>query len=207
MRFILLFFICTISFSASAQWWRLDLKLKKHERFPIIDSVTDHSIERLPVYVIDQPKIKELFIDRSEDSFLAAEDIVMKSAQHNMRFRVYTDASYNFSDLAHLYILQNRFSEAKWFLLQSNAISRQQNDDKHTVANLIDLALIKAYSSDYVQAQQDLNEAHDIANLKGLQDEMVEIEQMTQYIKRNKLSTAKPVLRYADIPQNDTKTE
>lgn len=207
MRYILLVFITTLSFSASAQWWRLDLKLKKHERFQLIDSVTDNSIARLPVAKLDQPKVKWLFLDRSEDSFQAAEDIVMKTAQHNMRFRIYADASYNFSDLAHLYIQQNRFSEAKWFLLQSNSISRQQNDDKHTVENLIDLATIKVYTSDYVQAQQDLNEAHDIACLKGLQECFPELEQMLQYVKQNKQPSVRPVFRYANAPQGDTKTE
>ncbi|HEY4325979.1 MAG TPA: hypothetical protein VGN20_18460 [Mucilaginibacter sp.] len=207
MRYILLVFITTLSFSASAQWWRLDLKLKKHERLQLIDSVTDNSIARLPIATIDQHKIKELFLDRSEYSFRAAEDIVMKTAQHNMRFRIYADASYNFSDLARLYIQQSRFSEAKWYLLQSNNISRQQNDDKHTVENLIDLATVKVYIYDYVQAQQDLNEAHDIATLRGLQECFPEIEQMLQYVKQNKQPLVKPVLRYADAAQGDTKTE
>jgi hypothetical protein len=207
MRFILLVFISTISFSASAQWWRLDLQLKKHERFPLIDQVTDHSIARLPIATVDQPEIQELFLDRSEYTFLAAEYLVMQTAQHNMRFRIYNDASYNFSDLAHLYIQQNRFSEAKWYLLQSNVISRQENDDKHTIANLIDLALVKANTSDYVQAQQDLGEAHDIANLKGMQNIMIEIEQIAQYIKQNMQSSPKSVLHYADVPFNNTKSE
>jgi hypothetical protein len=207
MRYILLVFITTLSFSASAQWWRLDLKLKKHERFQLIDSVTDNSIARLPMGTLNLPKIKGLFLDRSEDSFQAAEDIVMKTAQHNMRFRIYADASYNFSDLAHLYIQQCRFSEAKWYLLQSNNISRQQNDDKHTVENLIDLATVKVYICDYAQAQQDLNEAHDIASLKGLQECFPEIEQMLQYLKQSKQPLVKPVFRYADAPQGDTKIE
>ena len=55
----------------------------------------------------------------------------MHSAQHNMSEGIFTDASYNFSDLARIYILQNRLSEAKWYLLQSNNISRRQRDDKH----------------------------------------------------------------------------
>ena len=65
MKFILLVFICTISFSASAQWWRLDLQLKKHERFPLIDQVTDHSIAGLPTAAVNQSEIKGLFLDCS----------------------------------------------------------------------------------------------------------------------------------------------
>jgi hypothetical protein len=207
MKFILLVFISTISFSASAQWWRLDQKLKKHERFPLIDQVTDHSIAGLPVPIVNQVGIKGLVLDCSEYNSEAAENLVMKMAQHNMRFRIYSDASYNFSDLAHLYIQQNRFSEAKWFLLQSNIISRQQNDDKHTIANLIDLAIVKANTGYYDQALQDLNEAHELAGLKSLQSILPEIEKTMLYIKQNKQSLSKSVLRYADVPLNAIKTE
>ncbi|MDB4902111.1 MAG: hypothetical protein JWQ63_1392 [Mucilaginibacter sp.] len=207
MKFILLVFISTISFSASAQWWRLDLQLKKHERFPLIDQVTDQSIARLPVATFNQAEIQGLFLDCSEYNNEAAENLIMKTAQHNMRFRIYNDASYNFSDLAHLYIQQNRFSEAKWFLLQSNIISRQENDDKHTIANLIDLAIVKANTGYYEQAQQDLNEAHELAGIKGLQNTLPEIEKTMLYIKQNKLSLSKSVSRYADFPLNNTKAE
>jgi hypothetical protein len=208
MKFILFVFISTISFSASAQWWRLDLKLKKHERFPLIDQVTDQSIARLPAAtVVSQAEIKELLLDCSEYNNEAAENLVMKLAQHNMRFRIYNDASYNFSDLAHLYIQQNRFSEAKWFLLQSNIISRQENDDKHTIANLIDLAIVKANTGYYEQAQQDLNEAHELAGLKRLQNVLPEIEKTMLYLKQNKESLSKSVLRYADVPQSNIKAE
>jgi hypothetical protein len=207
MKFILLLFICTISFSASAQWWRLDLQLKKHERFSLIEQVNDHSIARLPVATVNQPKIEELFLDRSEFNYEAAEDLLMRTAEHNMSFRIYNEASYNFSDLAHLYIQQNRFSEAKWYLLQSNTIARQQNDDKHIITNLIDLAIVKANTYDYVQAEQDLNEAHDIAGLKGMQNVLTEIEIIMQYLKQSKQSSSKSVLRYADIPLNDIKAE
>jgi len=148
-----------------------------------------------------------VLLDRSEYSIEAAENIIMKTAQHNMRFRVYNDASYNFSDLAHLYVLQNRFSEAKWYLLQSNSISRTENDDKHTISNLIDLATIKAELGDYAQAQQDLAEAYDIACSRGFKENLPEIQNKMLYIKQNRLSSPKPELRYAETPQNGTKAE
>jgi hypothetical protein len=124
-----------------------------------------------------------------------------------MRFRIYNDASYNFSELARLYMLQNRFSEAKWYLLQSNQISRQQNDDQHTILNLIDLATIKANIGDYALAQEDLTEAHDLAYAKGLKDCLAEIAKKMSYIKQNKLPPVTPVLRYAEMPQNISKAE
>jgi len=209
MRIILFVLLGTISFSASAQWYRVDLQLRKHVRYPQLTQATDHSINRLPVFFITKTngldliktKIIGFKLDQSEYNYEAAEADIMRTAQHNMRFRIYADASYNFSDLARLYVHQNRFSEAKWFLLQSNIISRQQNDDKHTVANLIDLALIKANIGDYELAQQDLSEAHDIAFVKGFREELKEIEKEIKYIKQNKDLFPKPELRYADADQ------
>ncbi len=210
MRFILLIICCMLGFSASAQWYRIDLKLKKHERFPLIElpQVPEHSMARIAVRVVIKPvKIHSFILDRSEYSYQAAENLVMKTAQHNMRFRVYNDASYNFSDLAKLYIKQNRYSEAKWYLLQSNIISRQQNDDKHTIANLLDLATIKSELGDYEQAQQDLTEAHDIAGARGLRDDLLAIEKKMAYIKQNRNNAPKTDVRYAEAPLNTSKAE
>ncbi len=178
-RALLFIALVTISFAASAQWYRVDLLLKKKPapyRPPLIekiryDSVTFQSIAKLPqAQRPSHPEIYPVYFARSEYSFEAAEDIEMKAAQHNMRFRVYTDASYNFSELARLYIQQNKFSEAKWYLLQSNNISRQQNDNKHTVENLIDLAMIKADIGDYALAEEDLTEAYNIACVNKFND-------------------------------------
>jgi len=122
----------------------------------------------------------------------------MKTAQHNMRFRIYDIASYNFSQLAEMFMKQNRFSEAKWYLLQSNNISRQQNDDSHTIANLMDLAMVKANLGDLQQAQQDLDEARQIATARGFQSVIADIEKENIYIKLNKnASSPKMELKYA----------
>ncbi len=208
MRVTLLIFICCIfGLSASAQWYRVDLKLKKHERLPLITQATNHSIARIPVGIPSNPKIQLPHLERSDYSLEAAEAAVMKTAQHNMRFRIYNDASYNFSELASLYLQQNRFSEAKWYLLQSNMISRGQNDDKHTISNLIELATIKAALGDYIQAQQDLTEAHDMAMNRGFRDDMIQIEKKMLHIKENKSPNPKPELRYADAAMTTTKGE
>ena len=132
---------------------------------------------------------------------------MMKTAQHNMRFRVYHDASYNFTELAHMYVQQSRYSEAIWYLLQSNNISRQENDDKHTIENLIDIATIKAKMGEIVLAQQDLTEAHDLAYSKGLNEYLETIELAGQYITQHKLPKQKPVLIYADGAEKNGKSE
>lgn len=208
MKFILLVLCCTLGLSASAQWYRLDLKTKKHERAPLLAQLINHSVSRIPVAAPSKPKIQMPHFDRTGYSLEAAEAVIMKTAQHNMRFRVYNDASYNFSELAALYVQQNRFSEAKWFLLQSNIISRNENDDKHTISNLIELAGIKAQLGDYTQAQDDLTEAHAMAMGRGFRDDLLQIEKKIQYIKQSKLSSApKPEIRYAEAAMTAAKAE
>ncbi|MDB4921913.1 tetratricopeptide repeat protein [Mucilaginibacter sp.] len=206
MRFTLLIFICCMfCLSASAQWYNV---LKSHKRFPLIEQVTDHSLSRIRISPVLKPgKVHNTTLDRSEYSFQAAENMVMRTAQHNMRFRVYNDASYNFSELAKLYIQQNRYSEAKWYLLQSNIISRQQNDDKHTIANLMELATIKSELGDYTQAQQDLTEAHDMAKVRGFNMDVTAIEKKMAFIKQNKNNTPKTDIRYAEAPVSNSKAE
>jgi hypothetical protein len=202
MRIFLIILLSTFCFSASAQWYRVDKLLKKHERPEAIEPMANHSAALLPVATLHPaPAIITQALASTEYSYLAQESRVMKTAQHNMRFRVYADASYNFSDLARLYIKQNRYAEAKWYLLQSNLISRSQNDDKHTIANLIDLATIKAGLGDYVQALQDLTEAHDLACLRDFKEEEAAIDKKILYLKQ----TPKVDVRYAEEPQGTPK--
>jgi hypothetical protein len=213
-RALVIIALVTISFAASAQWYRVDLLLKKKPapyRPPLIekassDSVTYQSIARLPqAEKPGHPAIYPVYFARSEYSYEAAEDIEMKAAQHNMRFRVYNDASYNFSELARLYILQNKFSEAKWYLLQSNNISREQNDNKHTIENLIDLAMIKTDIGDYALAEEDLSEAYNLACVNKFNDYLAEIEKKELDIAQNKLTPSKLVSRYSDeLPNTST---
>lgn len=202
MRYLLLIICCSLSFSASAQWYRLDLKLKKHERFPLLAQVHDHSIKRLPKVAFNTAKISPLQIDRTAFSNAAAEEILVAKAQHNMRFRIYDEASYNFTELAHLYIQHNKLTEAKWYLLQSNAISHEQNDDRQTIANLMDLAIVKSEIGDYALAQQDLDEAHNIARSKGYRADLIEIEKRMAYLKQCE-PAIKPTAGYAETQSNN----
>jgi hypothetical protein len=205
MRIILLILLSTICFSASAQWYRIDLKLKKHVRPEAIELTSNHAIALFPKITVSQHENTPEQLSRTEYSFQAAEADVMKTAQHNMRFRVYYDASYNFSELAKLYIQQNRYAEAKWFLLQSNFISREQNDDKHTIANLIDLATIKTGLGDYTQAEQDLTEACDLASIRGFKDDVTAIDKKLLYLRQNKFNMQKIDVRYAEAPADTVK--
>jgi hypothetical protein len=198
----------TVCLSASAQWWKVSLK--KHERFAALAPAKDHSIARLPVVKINihNYKIGPANFAPGDYALELAEASVMKTAQHNMRFHVYDVASYNFSALAQLYMQQNRLSEAKWYLLQSNSISRQQNDDKHTITNLMSLAIVKAGMGEMPLAQQDLTEARQIAAARAWPADIAAIDKELKYIQLNGGSMSKTELRYADaIPLADKKTD
>jgi hypothetical protein len=186
----------------SAQWYN---PFKKHERFPLIAGLNDNSMKRLPIAKILNNKITTTTIERSPYALYLVETSVIKTAQHNMRFRVYNSASYNFSDLAQMYLKQNRLSEAKWYLLQSLLISRQQNDNRHTITNLINLAAVKAGYGDFTQAKQDLTEARGLANSMGLTMDVAAVDKQMRYLQDHK-DTLKTEIRYAETPDTDPKT-
>ncbi|OKS88896.1 hypothetical protein RG47T_4374 [Mucilaginibacter polytrichastri] len=133
----------------------------------------------------------------SEYAMDLTEHFVMRTAQHNMRFRIYNVASYNFSDLALLYVQQNRYSEAKWYFLQSNFLSRQQNNDKLTINNLMNLAGVKSDIGDFVLAQQDLLEARDMASAHGWLIDLILVEKKLKTIQNSRITSTRAELRYA----------
>jgi hypothetical protein len=198
MKFLLAVVLSlSVSLSASAQWY--SISFKKHVRYPAIALPQDHSIKKFPTAAISRTKVKipKFNFQQTDYNIELAESAIMKVAQHNMRFRIYDIASYNFSDLAKLYIKQNRFSEAKWFLLQSNNISRQQNNNQLTIANLMDLAIVKANMGDALQAQQDLAEALQLSNANGLLANVAGIQKELKFVQQYKPTITKAEWRYA----------
>ncbi|MDB5031836.1 hypothetical protein [Mucilaginibacter sp.] len=195
MRFIILLTLSIIGFTASAQFWHRKPK-PQEDRFTQLTAVSRNSVTVKPVINIPYQDIHDLQLPRGAYNLELAEDVIMAEAKHNMRFRQYNLASYNFSDLAALYMLQNRFSEAKWYLLQSNAIARQQDDTKHTLSNLLALADIKFQIGEPTLAKLDMQEAHDIAAAKGMQADLIEIDKKIQYLQNSKLVAVKAEIHY-----------
>ena len=207
LRFTLVVLLVLLYSGASAQWYHFGLKKKEQPPRAVPDEliIADHSVDRLPPLKTDYLKISPTRFAPTDFCLEAQEALVMKTAQHNMRFRVYNDASYNFSDLAHLFAQQHRFSEAMWYLLQSSNISKQENDDKHTITNLIDLATIKVTMGEYALAQQDLDEAHELATIRGLEEYMDTIDLAVLYLKQTREPKQKPAMIYADDALDKTK--
>jgi hypothetical protein len=195
IRFTFLLAFCILSLTASAQFWRHKPKALQPElesvqpAFSIVNKISISAVAgNLPTVQLTQ-SVYQLEI---------AEEAMLKEAKHNMRFRVYNLASYNFSDLAALYLKQNRFSEAKWYLLQSNAIARQAENTRHLLDNLLILADIKTTIGENALAMVDLQEARDVATAKGMLTDLTTIDNKIKYLQTNKLIAAKVALRYAD---------
>ncbi|TWI98103.1 hypothetical protein JN11_03182 [Mucilaginibacter frigoritolerans] len=64
-----------------------------------------------------------------------------------------------FDNLTKVYFAQKKYTQAKWFILQSNNLSRLKNDVPNIIASLITLSAIKSDIEDYTLAMSDLNEA------------------------------------------------
>ncbi len=71
-----------------------------------------------------------------------------------------------FDNLAKVYHSQRKFPQAKWFILQSNTLSRAINDNQNIITSLLVLASIKADIKDYTLAMRDLNEALTLSSKK-----------------------------------------
>jgi tetratricopeptide (TPR) repeat protein len=70
----------------------------------------------------------------------------------------------SFDVLAKVYHAQHKYPQAKWFILQSNTLSRAKNDNPNVIASLIELSSIKTDIKDYTLAMRDLNEALKISS-------------------------------------------
>lgn len=65
----------------------------------------------------------------------------------------------SFDDLAKVYMAQHKYSQAKWFLLQSTNISRKRKDTRAMINSLVKLANVKMDNKETKLAFRDLNEA------------------------------------------------
>lgn len=196
MKVFLLALLCTISFSASAQWWPFG----KHKRYPLIAEVKSAPVRITPAK-IGYAKVNRVPLTQTEYSLTLTEYTVMKMAQHQMRFREYENASYSFNELAKIKVQLNKLSEAKWFYLQSNNLSRQQNNDRLTIANLLELSNVKQAIGDFSLAQQDLEEARDMAQNHNWQDDMLNVKKHLDLLQRTKLAALKPEDNFAKAGQ------
>jgi len=99
---------------------------------------------------------------------LAAENeaitYTLKAIHYYSRCDDTTGLRTSFDILAKVYRSEKKYVQAKWFILQSNTISRVKNDVPNIITSLLLLASIKTDIKDYNLAMRDLNEAMKLAD-------------------------------------------
>ncbi len=65
----------------------------------------------------------------------------------------------SYANLSKAYRAQGKYTQAKWFILQSGILAKGQKDIPNTIASLVELANIKMQTGDYITAKSDLNYA------------------------------------------------
>lgn len=198
MKILLAVFISLFSLNVSAQFFSKLPWKKNREKVPQLIK---------PVFAIKNKSDLNFStsfnsfnqnLGRSYYSVTAEEAMIMKNLRHSSRYGM-NALRIQFDNLAAFYFGLNRFSEAKWYLLRSNAISRQYKDYPQIINSLVVLADIKSNLGDFKQADEDLLEARNIAALHSLSTNLVLIEQHTRQIQLNKTVGWKPENHYAEF--------
>lgn len=95
----------------------------------------------------------------------------LSALHHYYRMDDSTNMRACYDRLSKVYRDQKKFSQAKWFILQSNTMARAQNDQLNIVASLITLAGIKMDIKDYDLAVGDLKEALSLSSVNRYSNE------------------------------------
>ncbi len=85
----------------------------------------------------------------------------------------------SFDGLAKVYLSQKKYSQAKWFVLQSNSLSRSKKDVPNIISSLMMLATVKGEIKDYALAIKDLDEAQRLAETHHYQQ--IELNVLKNY--------------------------
>ena len=191
------FFIC---FSASAQFWK---KAPKPVRLPVLQQSPTNIInfEALNKVTLTQLSANVDF-PRTSYSDDLQEAAIMKELYHTLRFRMYPEAIDGFKRLIALYISENRYSEAKWYLLQCNYFGHKSNNTTEVVTSLVSLGMLKADIGEYDQAKEDLLQAQDICKTQGMAIQATEIDKKLKIVEVKRFANVKNEVRYAEIAEN-----
>ncbi|MFA6944319.1 MAG: tetratricopeptide repeat protein [Pedobacter sp.] len=114
----------------------------------------------------------------SQKNFKEAESLVLKKAlplyYYGLKDKPGTIKCYD--QLADTYHQQKKFSEAKWFYIQSNMLARKINSSLGIVNSLINLAHVKMSIGDYQLALSDYKEAEQLSVKNRYTTKLVEIK-------------------------------
>lgn len=130
----------------------------------------------------------------------AAIDFTIKAIHAYSRYNDTPGLRTSFDNLVRVYKDQKKYPQAKWFVLQSNTMAREQKDVPSIISTLLELSNIKMAIKDYSLAMQDLNEAVTLAKQNRLpkQESQVQESYAVLYDKMDKPAKAIEALKRHD---------
>ncbi|EHQ30223.1 hypothetical protein [Mucilaginibacter paludis] len=119
-------------------------------------------------------------------------EYVLKALHINSKYNDTLAVRNNFDCLSSAYFIQKKYTQAKWFVLQSNYISRYKKDVPAMINSLMRLASIKIAIKDYKMAEVDFNKAIALTKIKNDVNRQIEIEKClsTLYTNSGKVKAA-----------------
>ncbi len=127
--------------------------------------------------------IAETYMDHAEiltsqKNFTAAESLVLRKAlplyYYGLKDKKGTIRCYD--QLADTYHQQKKFTQAKWFYIQSNMLARKINNPLEIVNSLINLAHVKMSIGDYQLALLDYKEAEQLSVKNRYTNKLIELK-------------------------------
>jgi hypothetical protein len=183
----------TLLSSAFAQ--NIDSLQKRNELMQSACAQADDYINKADSLIqYNQPKTKVI---NNTDATLAG-NYVLKAIQISKKYDDTVATRNNFDRLGRAYVMQNKFTEAKWYFLQSNCISRDRHDVTHIINGLLELAEVKSFIKDYALAQKDLQEAIVLSKYSYNMPLQIEVERKLAalYDRAGKLKEAKAMVQH-----------
>ncbi|MEJ7693811.1 tetratricopeptide repeat protein [Daejeonella sp.] len=107
-----------------------------------------------------------------------AEAIIMNKALPLFAYKLHDKigSMRSYDQLAEIFQLQKRFSEAKWFYIQSNMVARKMNNSSGIVNSLVSLGHVKMSIGDHKLALSDFREAEALSISNKYRFKLVEIK-------------------------------
>lgn len=114
----------------------------------------------------------------AQQKYKEAEAIIMTKALPLFAYKIHDKVGLmrSFDQLAEIFQLQKRFSEAKWFYIQSNTVARKLNHSTGIVNSLVSLGHVKMSIGDHQLALIDLREAEQLSISNKYRFKLVEIK-------------------------------
>lgn len=114
----------------------------------------------------------------AQRKYKEAEVIIMNKALPLFAYKIHDKIGLmrSYDQLAEIFNLQKRFSEAKWFYIQSNMVARKLNNSTGIVNSLVSLGHVKMSIGDHQLALTDFREAEKLSISNKYKFKLVEIK-------------------------------